>query len=86
MLMMRQESVPVPALPPFLGSMPHEVSLNASGNLEELVECARTVPTNAIVDTPSAWQRGSLSATSVWMRVVWQRIVAPLPTFRTPSA
>lgn len=85
-MLMSHEPVPVPALPPFLGSMPHEVSLNASGNLEELIESARMVPTNAIVDAPSAWQRGSLSATSVWMRVVWQRIVAPLPTFRTPAA
>jgi len=67
----------VPALPPFIGGLPHEVSLNTSGNLEELIEHARLVPTNAMVDTPSAWQRGSLSATSVWMRVVWQRIVPP---------
>jgi hypothetical protein len=66
--------------------LPHEVSLNTSENLEELIEHARMVPTNAIVDTPSAWQRGSLSATSVWMRVVWQRIVAPGPNFHTPAA
>jgi hypothetical protein len=72
----------VQALPPFMGSLPHEVSLNASGNLEELIESARAVPTNAIVDAPSAWHRGSLSATSVWMRVVWQRIVPPVTNFR----
>jgi hypothetical protein len=35
------------------------------------------VPTNAVVDAPSAWHRGSLSATSVWMRVVWNRILLP---------
>jgi hypothetical protein len=73
----------VPALPPFTGGLPHEVSLNASGNLEELIERARMVPTNAIVDTPAAWQRGSISATSVWMRVVWQRIVPPGPDVQT---
>ncbi len=73
----------VPAPPPFLGSVPHEVLLNTSGNLEELIERARMVPTNAVVDAPSAWQQGSLSASSVWMRVVWQRIVPPrLPSVR----
>ncbi|MGA1992637.1 MAG: hypothetical protein ABSH46_16460 [Bryobacteraceae bacterium] len=80
MLMSNPESQ-VPALPPLIGGLPHEVSLNASGNLEELIEHARMVPTNAIVDAPSAWQRGSLSATSVWMRVVWQRIVPPSTDF-----
>ena len=78
MLMTSSESQ-VPALPPFMDSLAHEVSLNASGNLEELIEHARMVPTNAIVDAPSAWKRGSLSATSVWMRVVWQRMVPPSP-------
>jgi hypothetical protein len=68
---------PVPALPPFLGNLPHEVSLSTSGNFEQLVEQARMVPTNAIVDAPSAWHRGSLSATSVWMRVVWSRVILP---------
>jgi hypothetical protein len=81
MLMTSQESQ-VPALPPFISGLPHEVSLNASGNLEELIEHARMVPTNASVDAPSAWQRGSLSATSVWMRVVWQRVVPPSTDFR----
>ena len=77
MLTSNPQSVPVPALPPFLGSLPHEVSLSTSGNIEQLVEQARLVPTNAIVDAPSAWHRGSLSATSVWMRVVWNRILLP---------
>ncbi len=81
-MLQSSESSQVPALPPFMASLPHEVPLKASGNLEELIEQARRVPTNAIVDTPSAWDRGSLSATSVWMRVVWQRLV-PNPRIQT---
>jgi hypothetical protein len=86
MLMTTEGSNPVPALPPFMGSLPHEVSLNTSENLEELIEEARLVPTNAIVDAPSAWHRGSLSATSVWMRVVWQRTVPPSTGFYSSNA
>jgi len=85
-MLMREESNPVPALPPFMASLPPEVSLTTSGNLDGLIEEARMVPTNAFVDAPSAWQRGSLSATSVWMRVVWQRTVPPSTGFYSDNA